>query len=283
MKRIALITILGLAVQLVVAQNVVDPTKKTDPQKGTAVTPAPPTKTGTATPAGDKKVEPTKSNTGSASEKAVAPAQDKVGTATPAVTKEPAKTGTESVIPQPEKKNEGTAVAPKPVVEPEKKETVTAVEVAVPAKPAIPAATPGAPATLSAEKTYTIANYNGLSLEALNGGEKAANVVVAVAKADANQKWRLIPAGDNFYYIVNDAHRYTLDIEGRVDQNGKNVRIWVPNGSNAQKFKLIPIGNDQYWIQTNNGNNISMDGTGSGANVMLRTSGQDVTQRWVIK
>jgi outer membrane biosynthesis protein TonB len=283
MKRVAFLAVLGLSVQLVMAQNVVEPTKKTEPQKGSAVAPAPPTKTGTATPAGEKKVEPAKGKTETATEKVVAPPQDKKGTAVPTDKKEPVKTATESVVPQPEKKGEGSAtvVAPKPEV---KNEPTATVEVAVPAKPAIPAATPGAPATLSAEKTYTIINYNGMSLEALNGGDKASNVVASAAKADAvTQKWRLIPAGDNFYYIFNEAQRYSLDIEGRVDQNGKNIRVWVPNGSNAQKFKLIPIGNDQYWIQTNNGNNLGIDGATSGANVLLRTSGQDINQRWVIK
>jgi hypothetical protein len=98
----------------------------------------------------------------------------------------------------------------------------------------------------------------------------------------ANQKWRFIPAGGDFYYIISERDRYAVDVQGGSLTSGTNIQAYRPNGTNAQRFKFIPIGNGQYWIQTDNGLNIVMQGSARSANIAISTANQDVSQRWVI-
>lgn len=53
------------------------------------------------------------------------------------------------------------------------------------------------------------------------------------------QKWYLIPAGNDFFYISSASNNLFADVSVSNTKNGTNVRCWAPNGTRAQKFRFI--------------------------------------------
>ena len=65
------------------------------------------------------------------------------------------------------------------------------------------------------------------------------NVCQANYNNEQIQQWQIVEAGDCYYNIVSKASGLALDIyDGRAN-NGQNVQIYTPNGTNAQKFRFV--------------------------------------------
>lgn len=104
----------------------------------------------------------------------------------------------------------------------------------------------------------------------------------------AHNTWKLIDAGDGYYYIrscVGDGKTYYLDLENGKSADGTNIGIYAFTDSDAQKFKFVNNGDGTYTITTKPTKDasclgIASDATSSGASVVQwQCNGKD-SQKW---
>ncbi|NES24122.1 MAG: RICIN domain-containing protein, partial [Symploca sp. SIO3E6] len=98
-----------------------------------------------------------------------------------------------------------------------------------------------------------------------------------------NQKWKLVDAGDGYYFITTTNG---LVLDGTGLNRDDNVLLWDKKGDDNnqnQKWKLVEAGDGYYLITTTNG--LVLDGTGlsSGNNVLLwdkKGDDNNQNQKW---
>jgi hypothetical protein len=86
------------------------------------------------------------------------------------------------------------------------------------------------------------------------------------------QKFRFIPAGEDYYYIQNTGSGLVLDVEGGIARAFTNVWQYKKNNTDAQKWRLIEAANGAYFIRSKLGDlNLSVAGASkdNGANIRV--------------
>lgn len=121
----------------------------------------------------------------------------------------------------------------------------------------------GTGSSSSLEGTYYIKNkFSGLYLDVANGSSaNNANVQQWSYNGCDAQKFKLVSAGDGYYYIYTGASGYSkvVDVAGKSKADGANILQYAYKGTSNQKFKVTEVSTGVYAIQT---------GTTSGASCL---------------
>lgn len=141
---------------------------------------------------------------------------------------------------------------------------------------------------------FMIKNVNsGLYIDV--EGAKAANGTNCqqwgAAEAGIQNTWKLVSAGDDYYYIVSavgDGGSYVLDVSGKSSADGANIQIYSYKGTDNQKFKFTKNSDGSYKILTKisgdkSGVEIANAETTSGSNVQQWTINGANCQDWILE
>lgn len=142
--------------------------------------------------------------------------------------------------------------------------------------------------------TYRFKNVNsGLYMQVEGAkAENSANVQQwGSDAANTHNIWKLISAGDGYYYIASalgDGGTYMLDVQGKKADNGTNIEIYNFNGADNQKFALSQNSDGSYKIRTKISNKQSaveiINGSvESGANVQQWEINGANCQDWILE
>ena len=108
--------------------------------------------------------------------------------------------------------------------------------------------------TSSLDGTYYIKSYySGLYLDVVNGSSSNnANIQQWTYNGCDAQKFKLVSAGDGYYYIYTGASGYSkvIDVAGKSKADGANILQYAYKGTTNQKFKLVEVSSGVYAIQT---------------------------------
>lgn len=106
----------------------------------------------------------------------------------------------------------------------------------------------------SLEGTYYIKSYySGKYLDVTNcSSENNANIQQYSYLANAAQRFKLVDAGDGYYYIYTGASDYTkvIDVAGKSTADGANILQYAFKGTSNQKFQLVEVKSGVYAIKT---------------------------------
>ena len=87
-------------------------------------------------------------------------------------------------------------------------------------------------------------SVSGLALDIVDKGaggylNKNNNIQVFTNNKTRNQKWIIRDAGDGYYNIISAYSGYSIDLDGGVAEQRRNIRQHYYNTSNAQKWKFV--------------------------------------------
>ena len=83
--------------------------------------------------------------------------------------------------------------------------------------------------------------HSGLVLDVASASNKSgANVIQWDRNNGLNQRWKIVSAGDGWYYIISALSGMSLDISGGSGNPGSNVIVYQPHQGANQRFKFIP-------------------------------------------
>lgn len=106
----------------------------------------------------------------------------------------------------------------------------------------------------SLEGTYYIrSKFSGKYLDVTNcSADNGANVQQWEYLANAAQQFKLVDAGDGYYYIYTGASGFSkvIDVSGKSTADGANVLQYAYNGNANQKFKVEEVSSGVYAIKT---------------------------------
>lgn len=150
------------------------------------------------------------------------------------------------------------------------------------------------PAVFANGSVYRIKNVNsGLYMQVAGGEAKnSANVQQwGSTGTDIHDIWKLIDAGDGYYYLVSavgDGGTYVLDVYGKRTADGTNIDIYQYNGADNQKFMLTKNSDGSYKILTKSTNGASAVEVAnaeksSGANIQQYTVNGASCQDWTLE
>ena len=143
-----------------------------------------------------------------------------------------------------------------------------------------------------AEGIYYIKNANsGLYLDVADGSsENGANVAQWEYNGSDAQKFKLVPNGDGYYYVLTGASNYTkcLDIENGSRDDGANVLQWEYWGGDMQMYQVILNDDGTYSFLTKSSSRraaleIFELGTVNGSNVVQWEYWNGPAQKWVLE
>ena len=102
--------------------------------------------------------------------------------------------------------------------------------------------------------TYYIKSYySGLYLDVANGSSSNnANIQQWYYNGGSAQKFKLVSAGDGYYYIYTGASNYSkvVDVAGKSKADGANILQYSYKGTTNQKFKVTEVSSGVYAILT---------------------------------
>ncbi len=102
--------------------------------------------------------------------------------------------------------------------------------------------------------TYYIKSYySGKYLDVADGSSaNSANIQQYSYSGTDGQKFKLVSAGDGYYYIYTGASSYSkvIDVAGKSTADGANVLQYAYNGNSNQKFKVTEVSDGVYAILT---------------------------------
>lgn len=142
--------------------------------------------------------------------------------------------------------------------------------------------------------TYRFKNVNsGLYMQVAGASaENGANIQQwGTSEETVHDIWKLIDAGDGYYYIVSaigDGGTYMLDVAGKKSANGTNIDIYNYNGGTNQQFMLTKNSDGSYKIRTRISGDTSAvevaDGSlQSGANIQQWEVNGANCQDWIME
>ncbi len=141
---------------------------------------------------------------------------------------------------------------------------------------------------------FRFKNVNsGLYMQVENAAaENNANVQQWGAADDATHDiWKLIDAGDGYYYIVSavgDGGMYMLDVAGKKTDNGTNIDIYKYNGGTNQQFMFTQNDDGSYKILTKisgakSAVEVASGSKESGANIQQWEINGAACQNWILE
>ena len=140
--------------------------------------------------------------------------------------------------------------------------------------------------------TYYIKSYHsGLYLDIANGSSaNNANLQQWYYNGCDAQKFKLVSAGNGYYYIYTGASSYSkvLDVAKKSSADGANVAQYSYNGNSNQKFKVEQVANGVYAIKTGiSSGNSCLDvynwSTSAGGNIAQWTYWGGACQWWYLE
>ncbi len=142
--------------------------------------------------------------------------------------------------------------------------------------------------------TFRIKNANSGLYMQVDGAkaENGANVQQWGTSEDTiHDIWKLISAGDGYYYIVSavgDGGTYVLDVAGKKTANGTNIDIYKSNSGTNQQFMFTKNSDGSYKILTRiSGEKSAVEvadaDKSSGANVQQWELNDASCQNWILE
>lgn len=102
--------------------------------------------------------------------------------------------------------------------------------------------------------TYYIKSvHSGLYLDVAEGSSaNSANVQQYAYLGTARQQFKLVSAGDGYYYIYTGASGFSkaVDVAARSTADGANILQYAFNGASNQKFQVVQVSDGVYAIKT---------------------------------
>ena len=146
--------------------------------------------------------------------------------------------------------------------------------------------------TTGLEGVYFIKNvHSGKYLDVTYGSaDNGVNIQQWERNGAAAQKFKLVSAGNGYYYLYTGASGYTkvVDVEGKKSANGTNILQYAFNGAANQQFKLQQQADGTYAILTRvSGDKSGLDvyewSTENGGNVNQWEFWGGACQKWVLE
>lgn len=146
--------------------------------------------------------------------------------------------------------------------------------------------------TTGLEGVYFIKNvHSGKYLDVTYGSaDNNVNIQQWESNGAAAQKFKLVSAGNGYYYLYTGASGYTkvVDVEGKKSANGTNILQYAFNGATNQQFKLQQQADGTYAILTRvSGDKSGLDvyewSTENGGNVNQWEFWGGACQKWVLE
>jgi hypothetical protein len=112
---------------------------------------------------------------------------------------------------------------------------------------------------------YVVAKSSGLCLD-VRGGTPAVHDGAPIQQWSCvggdNQKWNLVPSGQDLYRIVSESSGKALDVTGgpAATQNGVPIQQWSFLGGSNQLWKLIPSGDAVELVAESSGSCLDVTG-----------------------
>lgn len=100
---------------------------------------------------------------------------------------------------------------------------------------------------------YIKSKHSGLYLDVVNGSSaNNANIRQWSYNGSTAQKFKLVSAGNGYYYIYTGASSYSkvVDVAGRSTADNANILQYSYNGQNNQKFQVVEVSSGVYAIKT---------------------------------
>lgn len=138
---------------------------------------------------------------------------------------------------------------------------------------------------------YIKSSYSGKYLDVADGSSaNSANIQQYSYNGSAGQKFKLVSAGDGYYYIYTGASSYSkvIDVAGKSTADGANICQYSYNGNSNQKFKLTEVSSGVYAILTGVTNGAScLDvynwSTEDGGNIAQWSYWGGACQLWILE
>lgn len=148
--------------------------------------------------------------------------------------------------------------------------------------------------TFANGSTYRFKNANsGLYIQVEGAAaENGANIQQWGTSEDTiHDIWKLIDAGDGYYYIVSavgDGGTFVLDVAGKKTDNGTNIDLYKSNGGTNQQFMFTKNSDGSYKILTRiSGEASAVEVAGaskeSGANIQQWELNGESCQNWILE
>lgn len=145
--------------------------------------------------------------------------------------------------------------------------------------------------SFDSSKTYEIVSRTNSKyvLDAAGGTpKKGANISIWDHNGGKNQKWKIVSAGNGYYYIQSLSNpKYVLDASGATPRRGSNISIWDNNNGLNQKWKIEQLADGSMLIRSAANQSLVLDASGAtprrGANVSAWTSNGGNNQKWSIR
>lgn len=140
--------------------------------------------------------------------------------------------------------------------------------------------------------TYYIKSYySGKYLDVANGSSSNnANIQQWYYNGCSAQKFKLVSAGDGYYYIYTGASGYSkvVDVAGKSTADGANILQYSYKGTANQKFKVVEVSSGVYAIKTGiTSGNSCLDvygwSTAAGGNIAQWTYWGGACQLWYLE
>ena len=100
---------------------------------------------------------------------------------------------------------------------------------------------------------YIKSKFSGKYLDVTNSSSaNGTNIQQCQYLANAAQQFKLVSAGDGYYYIYTGASGFTkvIDVSGKSKADGANILQYAYNGNTNQKFKVEQVSSGVYAIKT---------------------------------
>ncbi|MBD0778977.1 RICIN domain-containing protein [Maribacter sp. ANRC-HE7] len=143
------------------------------------------------------------------------------------------------------------------------------------------------PENLTNRPWYLVVRHSGKVVN-IHGGRlnPKANVLQYELNHKDSQKFRLLNAGNGYYYIQNLGSNLVLDVEGGNASAPTNVWQYPKNGTDAQKWQLIDAGSGNYYIRSKLGDlNLDVEGglKDNGTNIRVAATKGGPAQQFKLK
>lgn len=88
---------------------------------------------------------------------------------------------------------------------------------------------------------YQITNIGSQKAMDVNQGSSLPGTIVQQYTSNQSyaQQWKIIPAGENSYYLISRCNNLYLDLRMNVATNGSIIQTYSSNNSSAQKWHLV--------------------------------------------
>ncbi len=106
---------------------------------------------------------------------------------------------------------------------------------------------------------YRITNVGSNKVVDVNQGRHLPGTIVQQYTDNQSyaQQWKIIPTGENSYYLISRCNNLYLDLRMNLAQNGSLIQTYTANNSTAQKWLFVlkePIFNNMSDSYNHDGN-----------------------------